>query len=143
MKRLLLAIGCSALLALGGCDYLKAAGTVSSAASTPVGVKTVNDARNIAFAIDSMYTATLPFATIYVKRPPCSVAPAPPLCSDTDAVRTLADLQRKVSAAVNRLDALALSASPDMSVLSAAVTAAREAFAGYQDFMIAKGMGGK
>jgi len=142
MKRLLLLIGCSALLALGGCEYLKAASSISSAASTPVGAQTIADARNTVYAVKSGYAIALPFAKAYVTQTPCSFPKAlpAPLCSSDAGVSALDKARATLSSAINRAEALALSASPSQSDLSVSIDVLKAAYAEFQTAMVTYGV---
>lgn len=86
MKRLLLLAGVTIALALGGCQYFKAA----DIATTPVGTQTAVDLQKGALQAKLTFEAALIGIVAYIERPRCGRPTSPVLCSQ----QTIVDVMR-------------------------------------------------
>lgn len=128
LRSLLIAVALALALAplsLAGCDAARIA-------QTPVGDQTVADARNTIYAVKSGYAITLRAATAYVKLPACEKPGAPVVCSSRDVVVALAKAQDAAKATIDNAEATVLRATGSSSVLTAAVDAAKSAYAAFK-----------
>lgn len=140
MKRLILATFALLAITVGGCSAI---GVASDASNKPVEVQTVDDARNIIYAVKSGYGALLIATTAYVNLPACEKPGAPAACSNRAAVIQLSKAQAAASATINNAEEAVLrTRGNETSYLSAAIRAARAAYESYKAVATAYNVGG-
>lgn len=131
MKRIF-TIAAIALL-LGGCQYLKAADAVATAATTPVTAAQISSAKDVSYGLEASYDVALRLGVIYGKEPTCKAgSPPAPLCKTLAVMEGIEVGRARFRSALDRLNAVIRDTTTTTSVLSAAIDIAKGAFAEYQ-----------
>lgn len=140
MKKLLLPLVLAVSL-LGGCSYFQALQTASTSSPS---AQNISDARNVAYALKASYGVAVKAVLAWALTPKCGQPDALPqgACPTQAAINNLATAQATASGIINKMEALALSATPSMSDLNLAIQAAQSAYSSFQSAMATYGVKG-
>jgi len=126
-----------ALMALGGCDTLKATATIAEVASTKVDMTELNRA---AFAARAAYAGYVVVAAEYNELRRCTIAPAP--CSSQAVVNLLRDGIRTAGPATKAAVDVVKNVGTDPSVAKLVVEAAQRSVATFKKVINDNKVGG-
>ncbi len=132
MKRLTLIAAIAAfVITVPGCETIK---SITTASTTKVTTEQIGQARDVSYGLEASYDAALTVAVAWGKQPTCGTPKAPPApaCKTLKGLLAIEQARAPFRSAIDRLNAVIADTTTTSSVLSVAVSAAKQAAAEYQ-----------
>jgi len=120
------------VLMLSGCAGVT---SITTAATTTVTAEQISSAKDVAYGLEASYGASLSAAIAWGHQPTCGTykAPPPPACKTLNGLNAIENVRIQFRSALDRLNATIRDTTTTTSVLTAAISAAKQAWATYQD----------